>query len=731
MTTPRPAHDLCVVDLGTGMAAALLSTLLADGGAVVHRVAPPGDEVFDEIYPAHRGWRSVTVPAEAGDLDELLERADVCLVGGEDHPAVATRRDAQALAARHPGLVVVHLTGYVDGYAPEAPAVDLLVQARTGLAAEQYSDRPMYFAVPFPTYGQAVLGALGAWAALLDRVDTGRGQVVTASLQQGAAMFMMPFWMEAERPDDEFHKVTPKDVQHLTFQCADGTYVQFVMGVPAAVAKLYRILGIDEPVDPEDRGIPRIGASPDTYFGNRPLIAPAVARMNRDDILAAAAEVGLPAAPVLELGEFWDDEQLAANRLLVDRAGATGVGNVIGLSGTAPVPEAGPHERTGGAPLAGITVLDFGSYVAGPFASRLLADLGASVVKVESLTGDPNRGLQRHFLAAHVGKRALAVDAKSPAGAEVLRRLLSGADVVMHNFRPKAAERLGVDPRSVRAVKPDAVTLQSLAFGPSGPRADAPGFDMVIQALIGLLRRAGGPAAPPLWIRTPYLDYAGGALGAVAVLMSLYERRTAGRVGDRWLSLLNAGMFLLSDLRRAADGTMRGAPPLDAARQGVHPGERLYRTGDGWIAVAARTEEAANAMWRVLLPGEEPPPRADWDDAVAARFDERASRWRSEELLAALAGAGVWAELCRTDGLAELLDNPASTAAHVLVDRADDRYGRLTGCLGPLVNFSRTEIAVHDRPGAPGFGAHTGQILAELGYTEAEVEELLRDGVVR
>src|SRR5690606_20339687 len=112
-------------------------------------------------------------------------------------------------------------------------------------------------------------------------------------------------------------------------------------------------------------------------------------------------------------------------------------------------------------------------------------------------------------------------------------------------------------------------------------RADAPGFDMVIQALIGLLRRAGGPGQPPLWIRTPYLDYAGGALGAIAVLMSLYERRTAGRVSDRWVSLLNAGMFLLSDLQRMADGTMRGAPELDADRLGVHPGERLYRTDDG------------------------------------------------------------------------------------------------------------------------------------------------------
>ncbi|MFC4899692.1 CoA transferase [Streptosporangium amethystogenes subsp. fukuiense] len=737
-----PGHGLRVVDLGAGMAAALVSTLLADAGAVVHRVAPSGDEVFDEVYPAHRGWRSVTVPADPADLDVLLAQADVCLVGGEDHPAVTPRHDAADLADRYPRLVVAHLTGYAAGHAPGAPAVDLLVQARTGMVAEHFSDRPLYFAVPFPTYGQAMLAALGVWTALLERAGSGRGQVVGASLQQGAALFMTPFWMRAERPDAEFGKVTPKDVKHLIFQCADGGYVQFVMGVPSAVAKLYRILGIDVPVDPADRGIPRVGASPDTYFGDRPLIAAHVAKLDRAGILAAAEVEGLPAAPVLDLGEFLDDEQLAANGLLVDRGGATGPGNVIGFLGSARAPvetdgPAGTGPTGGGPPLAGVTVLDFGSYVAGPFASRLLADLGASVLKVESLGGDPNRGLQRHFLAAHVGKRALAVDVKTPEGAEVLRRLLARADVVMHNLRPKAAERMGVSPEAVRAVRPDAVTLQAFAFGPTGPRADAPGFDMVIQALLGLERRAGGPDGPPLWIRTPYLDYVSGALGAVAVLMALYGRRTAGRAGDMWVSLLNAGMFLLSDLLREADGTLRGAPPLDGALQGVHPGERLYRTADGWIAIAARTEEAALAMWRVMLPGEPPLPRAAWDGAVAARFDEVCAGRTAAALLTALAEVGVWAEECRTDGLAELERveragperDPA--VACLLADRADDRYGRLTGCLGPLVSFSRTETPADDLPGGPGHGAHTRQVLAELGYTDAEAEELLRAGVVR
>lgn len=726
---PASAGGLRVIDLGTGMAAALASTLLADSGALVHRIAPTGDEVFDEIYPAHRGWRSATVPARPEDLHDLLARADVCLVGGEDHPAVATRRDAAALSALYPGVVVVDLTAYVAGYAAGTPAVDLLVQARTGMVAEHYSDRPLCFAVPLPTYGQALLAVLGAWAALVERSESGRGQVVTASLQQGAALFMMPFWMTAERPDAEFDKVTPKDVEHLIFRCADGTYVQFVMGVPRSVAKLYGVLGIDEPVDPADRGIPRAGAPAEMYFGNRPLIARHVARMDRADILAAAAAVGLPAGPVLEPGEFWDDPQLAANGLLVDRGGTTAAGSPIGVAGTVQVPQSRPRALPGGAPLSGVTVLDLGSYVAGPFTSRLLGDLGASVVKVEALAGDPNRGLQRHFLACQVGKRAIAVDVKSSIGTEVLARLLSRADVVTHNFRLGVAERLGCAPGAVRVRRPDAMTLHTLAFGPAGPRAADPGFDMIIQALVGLERRAGGQDGPPLWYRTPYLDYATGTLGAIAVLMAVHERRTQRRASDMWVSLLGSGMFLLSDLQRTADGALRGAPALDAARQGSHPTERLYRTDDDWVAVVVRTDETARALWDFLFPGEPALPRAAWDAAVTQRLDKQFAQWKTDELLAALDGAGVWAQRCRTDGMAELAASPA--AADLLVSRVDERYGRLTGCLGPLVTFSRTRLPVGDLPGAPALGAHTRPILAELGYSAPEVEDLLRTGAVR
>ncbi|MCG2621301.1 CoA transferase [Arthrobacter sp. I2-34] len=723
--------ELTVVDLGTGMGAALCAKMLAEAGMTVHRFAPQGDEVFDAIYPAHRGWRSGAIRGNPEDLEDRLAAADICIVGGEDHPEAATRRDAAEISRRHPHLVVLDLAGYVPGFAPDAPAVDLLVQARSGMVAEQYSDRPLCFAVPFPTYGQAMLAVLGAWTALIERLQSARGQVVTASLQQGAALLMLPFWVGAERPDAEFAKVTPKDVQHLIFRCKDGTFIQFVMGVPSAVQKLYRILDIPVEADPADRGIPKVGTPVEKFFGDRPLIAQYVARKNRAEILAAALAVGLPAGPVLEPGEFWTDEQLAANGILDEREDAVGVGSPFGISGL--IPGNGPRQGqpTGPAPLSGIRVLDLGSYVAGPFTSRLLADLGATVIKVEGLGGDPNRGLQRHFLACQAGKQDMVIDLKSAAGAGVMQRLLASTDVVTHNFRLGVAERLGLAPEDIRRRQPQALTLHTMSFGPEGPRAKDPGFDMVIQAMVGLERRAGGPGNDPLWYRTPYLDYVTGTLGAVGVLMAIYEQKATGSASDVWVSLLNAGMFLMSDLERGLDGGFRGIPELDAERLGTHPAERLYRTADGWIAVVARNEQSAGELWWRATGDPVAPPRQEWGDPVASRLAGIIVGWTTEQAVHELSGDGVWVEECRFDGLVELRDSPAAREALLYTSRPDGRYGRIMGPVGPLVSFSRTSLSAEGLGGTPESGAHTAPILKYLGYTDGEIDDLYRASAVR
>jgi crotonobetainyl-CoA:carnitine CoA-transferase CaiB-like acyl-CoA transferase len=269
-----------------------------------------------------------------------------------------------------------------------------------------------------------------------------------------------------------------------------------------------------------------------------------------------------------------------------------------------------------------------------------------------------------------------------------------------------------------------------MSFGPEGPRALAPGFDMVIQALVGLERRAGGPSSDPLWYRTPYLDYGSGALGAIAVLMALYELRTEHRASDMWVSLLNAGLFLMADVLGTADGSWLGPASLDSAQLGTHPTERLYRTADGWIAVAARNDDQATALWRVLVGDGSAGPGEAWDDAVAHRLGQACGARNTQDVLDALRTAGVWAAPCTTDGLADMLGSAAARNSGWACSRPDERFGQLYGSVGPLVSLQRGSVPAAELRGAPARGAHTHQILQSLGYSGTEIDELYATGVV-
>jgi len=728
-----PGAGLRVVDLGAGMAAALVAKSFAEAGATVFRIAHATGDPFDAVYPAHALWRAQSRKIEQGEVAGLLADADLCIVGGEDFPGSEQIVDAEALALRYPRLVVLKLSAYAGAGKPGARAADLLVQASTGLVWEQFDDRPICFSMPLPSYGAALLGMIGAWAALLERESSGQGQLVHTSMQQGGAMFWSPVWMSAEKPDAEFGKVSPKGVRHLIFECGDGGWIQFVMGVAGAVASLYKVLGIDIAVDPNDRGNPKPGAAPDMYFGDLKLIAPYVKARRRDELLQACWAVNLAAEPVLAPGQCWGEPQVVHNGVLVgDASGATGIGACVRTRVVADV-QAGARDGATVAddsrPLAGARIIDLGSFVAGPFTSKILASLGADVIKVEPLTGSAGRGIVRHTIAADSGKRSIAVDMKAPQGIELVRALCMRADAVSHNFRVGVARRLGVDPASLRALRPGMVTLETSAYGNSGPKALNSGFDMVMQAMCGHEVRAGGEGNAPMWTRAPLIDYATGALGAVAVLMGLFAQRRTGHAVEAEVSLLDTGLFLMSELVRDPDGRFQGAPILNRRQTGLHPANSLYQGRDGWLALAVRGDDMGQQLAGLagLAPGL---PLVSWGDAERAMLEAFFAAREVEQALALLADAGVWAERCVEDGWAALQADGQARANGMVVDIADAHYERISGCLGPLMEFSRSHIAAGSLRPVPGLGNSTGEVMAELGYTQQQVADYLQKRVI-
>ncbi|MDT3670205.1 MAG: CoA transferase [Aromatoleum sp.] len=727
--------DVAVVHLGTGMAPALVTKFLVELGATATRVEPPEGDPFGAVYPAYDVWlRGAPRDAEARHSPErlamLLAEADLCVIGGEDYPGVTRRHDPAALAAQYPRLVVLDLEA-----APAAsefagrPAAEVLVQARSGLVHEQYLDRPVLMAFAPANYGAAMRGLAGVLAALYEREASGRGQVVATSLLEGAMTWACGGWCEVEKPTPYTEFAVPKSPVPLIFRCADGKFIHLVIGAHGSKYRMYQALEIDDPsVGPDDSGIPKPTADVRNFYGDIDVLAAHVAKKTSAELLARIWERGLPAEPVWPPGRCWDEPQVRHNGVIVaDADGTRHVGNPLRVETSPARGRASP--KSGARPLEGVRVVDFGAFVAGPFASAVLADLGADVVKVETLAGDPHRTVFRFYTSVNRGKRSIAIDLKTPEGRRVAHELCAGADVVMSNFRPGVTARLGLDVDSLRALNPHIVVLESPAYGADGPLAERAGFDMVMQAYCGHEWRAGGEGREPMWNRTSMVDFAAGFLGAAGILAALYHRARTGDSAFVVSPLVNAGISLLAELVQRGDGRFEGAPPLNRWQTGFHPAEALYRAADGWIAIAVRGREAAVGFAGALgLTGwlDEDPAR--WRDAEVDAIAAAVARLSIGDALARLDAAGVWAERCRQDMAREVLHDPALHAANVVQISTHPTFGEVRE-LGPMLRFSRSQ-AGHRRH-APLIGEASAEVLAELGRSPQDIAALVELEVVR
>jgi crotonobetainyl-CoA:carnitine CoA-transferase CaiB-like acyl-CoA transferase len=563
----------------------------------------------------------------------------------------------------------------------------------------------------------------------MERELSGRGQVVSTSLLEGALTWATSFQVAVEKPNARFNFRNPKDAVPLIFRCEDGVYVHIVLGSTGAKYRLYQVLGIDDPnVDPNDIGAPDPANGPRRFYGDVDLLDSRIRVRRSRELLQALWDAGVAAEVAGPPGACWSDPQVVHNRLIdTTEDGVRHVALPIVVDSSSG-PAAPSRSLPQGMPLKGLRVVDFGTYVAGPFAAVALGDLGADVIKVEAMNPDPTRVSFRMFSSANRGKRAITVNLKTDAGRSIAQRLCANADVVLSNFRAGAAARLGIDAASLRKTRPDLIVLETSAFGSAGPSATRGGFDPMMQAFCGHEVRFGGKGNPPLWNISVFVDFAAGLMGSVAMMVALYHRARTGGGARLDVSLLNTGIFLLSELIQTPDGTFRGAPPLNALRTGSIATESLYETCDGWIAVAARGDAAARRFAEVLdLADVAAKPSDAWAEAEGAAISSAVRGRQCGELLAALSAAGVWADSCDPARSAAIIDDPALIAAGTVHRVHHPDYGHVT-YLGPLFRFSRSRREAQQR--APLFGEHTRELLAELGYDASSIEGLLDKKVV-
>jgi crotonobetainyl-CoA:carnitine CoA-transferase CaiB-like acyl-CoA transferase len=391
--------------------------------------------------------------------------------------------------------------------------------------------------------------------------------------------------------------------------------------------------------------------------------------------------------------------------------------------------------------LDGIRILDLSRVLAGPFCGMLLADLGADVVKVEDTgTGDESRTWPPHkdgesaaFLVINRNKRDMTLDLKTAEGVEILKRMVATADVLIENFRTGTMESFGVGYDTLAAINPRLVYCSISAFGRTGPRKDSAGYEALMQAFSGIMSITGEPDGAPLRCGVSFLDLTTGIFSAFGIVNALLHRERTG-LGQRVDgSLLETAVTLLNYHAEGYLLTGNQPKPLGSSHPSLSP-YRTFKCRDGqWVFIAG----ANDRFWQRLAPALGLPElasdprfavnieRVKHRRELEAALEAAIARHDRESLLKTLEDAGVPATPVNT--VQQVMED-AQTAARSMVERVlHPRLGEIP-VVGTPVKFSRMRPGVR-RP-APQQGEHSDEILAEHGYSSAEIAALRAKKVV-
>ena len=422
-------------------------------------------------------------------------------------------------------------------------------------------------------------------------------------------------------------------------------------------------------------------------------------------------------------------------------------------------------------PLAGIRILEFSEIIAGPFAGMLLSDMGADIIKVEPPEGEPWRLFAqfvpketRYFISLNRGKRGMTLDLARPEAQEIVGRLTPQMDVVLVNYRPDVAAKLGIDYETLSAQNPRLIYCDNTAFGRKGPQAHRPGYDVIVQGLSGVMATEGKMQdGVPLMNAIPIADYSTGIMMAWSICAALFvrERNSSGRGQKIETTLLGSALAVQSShfqLVESADSEWRQRF-LERLEQSRAEGQdyeelrnfliaaqpvqrvgnihyRVYKTKDSYIVIGALSSALRKKLCATLGIEDKRIDNPDWDPTKpeSRRYAEKLVE-RAEALFRERTTDG-WLALFDERGVPagpfkftqELLDDPQVVANDLQVEVEHPLVGTVH-MVGPPLQMSETPLRVQGP--SPALGQHTDEILSSLGYKAEEIASLREAGVIR